>query len=397
MGTQNRTLWKLAFVLFIGSSSGAAFAAEDGSVDLSHGTVVQTPLFYAGSLEAYDSTFRLSDGSPNHPDSYRFAIKKGACNEFPEAEAIYYYSSSGYSIFENTYCLNLQTGDLFRKVKGGNGIVEQEVIPAAATGRVQLAYARALSALADGALKFRKGHYQPMYGFNAPERPALQLAVDYMKLVQNLYIPTVGSWLDVQLPELIDPDTSFSLFPTALANDSRDLVIAQYDQFNLYSLTREVIGSGLNTKQIYVRTPAKIQDPASFHIRVSLIASTANSEDTALDLVDRLVKVQAPNRLNYFFCSYQLVVDRDLTCTLGTKTIDPMDVRLDLFDLNGQWLAGLQQSISSGFQSNTLALALPSGFEPGTYTVHAKLLNRGADWSSYIDQKTETVKIQAVP
>ncbi len=396
MGARNHRMCNLILALVLGNGSLAGAASASGPVDDHQGQVIETPLFYAGNLQAFDQTFGLTDGSPNHPDSYQFAVKKAACEIFGEDESLFYVSSSGYAIYRLSYCLNLRTGAIFTQLKDSSGKTTQDLLSAHDSSRVQLSYAKALKVLADGAAKFRAGNYQPMNGFQSPARPALQITVDYLASAQNLYQASAKSWLEVQIPAEVDPIATFSLYPTVLADQAQELLVVQYDRQKVYSSNRFPVSAGLSSSQLTVEAPSRVIDPKTFRIRVGLVPS-GEELSRAFDQTEKSVLVRAENRLNYFFCSYKLVVGRDLTCTIATKTLDASDIRLDLFTQEGRWLTGMQLTVESGFQSTALALTLPADLQPGNYIVYAKLLPQGQAWSSYIDQKTETIKIEAAP
>ncbi|KAJ3410276.1 hypothetical protein HDV05_003982 [Chytridiales sp. JEL 0842] len=353
--------------------------------------VTAAPVEQAASKYYYDFPLQTvarsfsGRGGGNHPETFEFAVKVGACPNGPaNTESIYARANRVYGSVIEIACLNLADGTMYSANNQGGRGWDNKTVSATEPGHNQIAYVNALKNLDNVARFFVSGNpYPPL---NQAPVPELQSAAAYLLSAAEAHLETVTGAL--QLTGSYTPEGGELLHTTfqVVTNQERDL-IAEFrdDQGKAVNFARLTVPKG-NTFQSNLGLIApNVAGPTTLVyalVKTGDTFSSAALDGSKLDMV-----VPKLDRVNFVYCE-DGKAGQQVRCYVSYRQSSPKDIRVDFFNADGSWLSGQQdptpaEKVTTGLD---VFVNLPADTKVGSYKVIAKILPVGGAWNSFLDQ-----------
>ncbi len=374
-----------AFLLNVSQAAHAAGASrsEEHQPALA-GSAIPVPVFYDYPISTFDKVFTRYN---SYHDYYGVSIKQNV----PDTNHYGIQTwNSGYGDETNTY-LDLETGEIFYTSTVYGGTPHSRILPPTQGGDAA-AYLESLRSI-KGGIEFvaTTGHGTG----NEPAMPQLNEAIAYLNAILLQLDPPAADLLNANQGELDVGQGESGLLSVAYRSaQERDLLAALFVNSVLQSEQRIALPAGEGTVAVPYLLPASTPLTASAYVSLKLVPRGEPASRVTAE-ISTPIKVLAAYRISDLVLTYgRLLPGEAFQVETWFTAPMPCDIRVDLFDATGTWMAGKQISRNTemgGYDSITLDA--PATVVSGkSYQISVKLLPSGADWSAYLAQREITVK-----
>ncbi len=376
-----------ASLLPVGGAVRAAILEQTRPVSLVHPEAITEKLTFPFPLHGYPDPFLLRYGIPNHPSTLEARI--GKRTDLGRV-GIQTREEDGYGLTREVIGLDLESGVMTHELKREHGPVLARTLSPGDSPRDRLGYFEGLSIL--------RGQIQRLFegliwheAFYNPNHPELEEVLTYLDRVTSALGADMADAVALDLSAIGDPEwktgTTYRVRLLSFAREPRELLLDWLDRRQYYAGHRVSANQGWSARDLYVPVPAPLQDPDSFYLTAKIVPAGAPWTAT-LDEELRPVPILKDRVTDLALTSQALVPGRDFYLYTSYHARDTRDLRVDLLDATGRWIAGKIFTVKPGAGGQETSLPVPASLPPGQrFTLYVKILPRGAPWSQFYDQK----------
>jgi hypothetical protein len=338
---------------------------------------IHAPLYYNYPLSTFNDT--VGRGISNHDGVRVFVRKNNGTYEMG-------FTQSGYGQ-EQELILNLISGDLNYRLKNSMNITDYTSVTAASIAnddQAKLIYLNHLQRMKGYFEHVESGRMADLSG----DYPLLREANQYLRQVLMSLNPISDEKIEAPVlhntaggPYMTPrPGKKMAVKVRYEASEDRDLILVVKAGDRVLNTERYKAGAGMDTLVLPFELPkdAPTQVEASFS--VSLVPQNASPE-SSLAQADRKANILPLNNIDGVYVSQQVNSLTDLYMSVNYAIVEPLDLRIDLYDPNGIRLDRLQYPLEVTESGSVYTLQFKGQHElisDRTYTLVFRLVPSGS-------------------
>ena len=230
--------------------------------------------------------------------------------------------------------------------------------------------------------------HEAFYNPNHPELQEVLAYLDHIVADVGADMPdTVALDLSAQGEQAYATAATYPVRVPSFATAPREILLDSLDRRRYYAGQRVSADQGWSARDLLVEVPAPLLDPEGFYLTAKIVPIGA-AWTGLLDEDLRPLPIMKDRVINLAQTTLELVPGHDFYLYSYYHARDERDLRVDLLDGAGRFIAGKVFPVPPGAGSLETSLPIPADIPSGQgFTLSVQILPHDAPWSACLDQQ----------